>query len=40
MLKTTNIKKIEFYYYKNNKSYINEKISTNSYYKTILNRYS
>ncbi len=26
-------------YYKNNKSYINEKISTNSYYKTILSRY-
>lgn len=26
-------------YYKNNKSYINEKISTNNYYKTILNRY-
>ena len=27
-------------YYKNNKSYINEKISINNYYKTILSRYS
>lgn len=26
-------------YYSNNKSFINEKISTNSYYKTILNKY-